>query len=66
MNNIAALLKNPHMLYAVLAMAALQIAQIWFPQYAHQIEETRKVVLYYALAVAANTAPQPQPAKEQP
>jgi len=57
MNNIAALLKNQHMLWCVVLLAALQIAEIWAPDYKAQLEGTRRIVLLYALAVAANTAP---------
>ena len=59
MNNQQALLKNPHMLWCVLGLAALQIAEIWLPAYKAQLEQTRRVVILYALAVAANTAPTP-------
>ena len=59
MNNIAQLLKNPHMLAVVVALCALQIAGIWFPSYATQIDETRKLVMTYALLVAASMPPTP-------
>ena len=63
MNNIQALLKNPHMLWCVCAIGALQIAAVWFPQYATQLDHTRQIVMLYALAVAANTPGPAQPSQ---
>jgi magnesium-transporting ATPase (P-type) len=55
MNNLTALLKNPHMLVVVILLAVLQIAAVWLPSCQPQFEHTRQIVLLYALAVAANT-----------
>lgn len=65
MNNIQALLKNPHMLWCVCVIGALQIAAVWLPQFQAQLDHTRQIVMLYALAVAANTPNQPAPAATQ-
>ena len=56
-NNIAQLLKNPHMLAVVVALCALQIAEVWFPEYKVQLDQTRKLLMTYALLVAASMPP---------
>ena len=57
---IATLLQNKHMNVVVCALAALQVADLWFPQFQVQLDGTRKIVLMYALLVATNATP-PQP-----
>jgi len=56
-NNLGTLLSNPHLRYSIIAIGGLQIAAIWFPAYKVQIDATQKIVQFYALAAAANSAP---------
>lgn len=68
MNNIAILLKNPHLIIVVVILLGLQLAAIWFPAHAAQIDETRKAIYAYALIVAAvfNPAPPQQAEGSKP
>ena len=59
MNNITTLWSNPHLRYATIILAAIEVAAIWLPNYKPQLDSTKSVVLMYALAAAANSAPQP-------
>ena len=66
MNNLATLWTNPHLRYAALAIGALQVAEIWLPQYQPQLQSTSKIVTFYALAAAANATPSNPPPPTQP
>ena len=59
MNNLSILWNNPHLRYAVILMALTEIAAIWLPAYKDQLSATQKIVSFYALAAAANSAPTP-------
>jgi hypothetical protein len=63
MNNIQTLWSNPHLRYCVIAMAAIEIAAIWLPSFKVQLDETKSVIILYALAVAANSTPNQPPTK---
>ena len=53
--NIGTLLSNPHFRYPLIGVIAIQIAQIWLPQYKDQLNATQKLILFYVCAAAANT-----------
>ena len=55
--NIGTLLNNPHFRYPLLAVIAIQIAQIWLPQFKDQFGATQKIIMFYVMAAAANTTP---------
>ena len=55
--NIGTLLSNPHFRYPLLAVIGIQIAQIWLPQYKDQLSATQKIIMFYVIAAAANSAP---------
>lgn len=57
MNNIQTIWKNPHLRYSVFVLAALEVAAIWFPTHKPQLDETSKIVQFYAIAAAANSTP---------
>jgi len=59
MNNLSTLWSNPHLRYAAIGLAAIEIAAIWLPSYKTQLDSTKSVVLMYALAAAANSSPNP-------
>lgn len=65
MNNIQVLWSNQHLRYCVIAIGAIEVAAIWFPNLQTQLDKTKEVVLMYALAAAANSSPQP-PTKPTP
>jgi hypothetical protein len=56
MNNITTIWSNPHLRYAVVALAALEVAGIWFPAFKAQLDSTSKIVQFYAIAAAANSS----------
>lgn len=47
------------MRYAAFGLVAIEIAAIWFPAYKPQLDSTKSVVMMYAMAAAANSAPNP-------
>jgi hypothetical protein len=53
--NIGTLIGNPHFRYPLIAVIAIQIAQIWLPQYKDQLNATQKLIIFYVCAAAANT-----------
>jgi len=53
--NIGTLIGNPHFRYPLLLVIAIQIAEIWLPQYKDQLNATQKLILFYVCAAAANT-----------
>lgn len=57
MNNLSTLWSNPHLRYAAIGLAVIEIAAIWLPSYKPQLDSTKSVVMMYALAAAANSAP---------
>jgi hypothetical protein len=57
--NISTLLKNPHLRYPVILVAAIEIAKIWLPAWKEQLNSTQKVIMFYLVAAAANSAPTP-------
>jgi hypothetical protein len=59
MNNVSTLWANPHLRYALIGVAALQIAEVWIPAYKSQIDATRGIIMFYAIAAAANSTPTP-------
>lgn len=59
MNNLSTLWSNPHLRYAAFGLVAIEIAAIWFPAYKPQLDSTKSVVMMYAMAAAANSAPNP-------
>jgi hypothetical protein len=61
-NNLTTLWSNPHLRYSVGALLLIEIAAIWLPTYKTQLDSTKSVVLMYALAAAANSAPPTKPA----
>jgi hypothetical protein len=75
--NIGTLIGNPHFRYPLLLVIAIQIAEIWLPQYKDQLGATQKLILFYVCAAAANTTstqsvktqvdnpPQPAPTAKQ-
>lgn len=65
-NNFATLWNNPHLRYAFIGLAALQILEIWFPAVKPQLEETSKAVMFYATLAASNSAPVQTPAAPPP
>ena len=60
-NNLSTLWGNPHLRYAACALAGIEIAAIWLPQFKTQLDATKSVVLMYALAAAANSTPPSKP-----
>ena len=59
LSNLATIKSNPHVAWPVLAAAGLQIAKIWFPACGNQIDETTKVLVFYGIIAAGNSAPKP-------
>lgn len=57
MNNLSTLWNNPHLRYSVGILLVIEVGMIWFPHFKEQLAETKDVVLMYALAAAANSAP---------
>lgn len=57
MNNLTTLWSNPHLRYAVIVIAALEIAGVWLPAWREQLSATQKIVTFYAVAAAANSTP---------
>jgi hypothetical protein len=62
--NISTLLKNPHLRYPVLIVAGIEIAKIWLPEYREQLNSSQKVIMFYLVAAAANSAPTPTTSTE--
>jgi hypothetical protein len=75
--NLGTLFGNPHFRYPLLLVIAIQISEIWLPQYKDQLNATQKLILFYVCAAAANTTstqsvktqvdnpPQPAPTAKQ-
>ena len=61
MNNLTTLWSNPHLRYAVIGIAALEIAAVWLPTWKEQLAATQKIITFYAVAAAANSTPAPKP-----
>lgn len=55
--NIATLLRNPHLRYPAMVVVLLEIAKIWLPAYQEEFNSTSKIVMFYLVAAAANSAP---------
>jgi hypothetical protein len=53
--NLGTLLNNPHFRYPLIAVLAVQIAEIWLPQFKDQLNATQKLIMFYVMAAAANT-----------
>lgn len=60
-NNLSTLWSNPHLRYSVAVLLSIEIAAIWFPSIKPQLDSTKSVILMYALAAAANSAPPAKP-----
>lgn len=59
LSNLASIKSNPHVSWPVVGAAALQVAKIWFPAHAAQIDDTTKVLVLYGILAAGNSAPTP-------
>lgn len=57
MNNITTILSNPHLRWCAILFAVIEIAALWVPQYKSQLDGTQKILMFYAVAVAANSSP---------
>lgn len=53
--NLGTLLSNPHFRYPLIGVLAIQIAEIWLPNYKDQLNATQKLIMFYVMAAAANT-----------
>ena len=53
--NIGTLLGNPHFRYPLILVIAIQLAQIWLPQFKDQLNASQKLIMFYVIAAAANT-----------
>jgi hypothetical protein len=60
-NNISTLWSNPHLRFCAVLLLVIEIAAIWLPQFKSQLDATKSVVLLYALAASANSAPPSKP-----
>ena len=56
--NLATLLKDPHLAVPCSIVIALEIAKIWLPEYMERLNATQKVIMFYMVAVAANSGGQ--------
>jgi len=55
--NLTTLWSNPHLRYCAIGLAVIEIVAVWLPAYKPQLDETKSVVLLYALAAASNSTP---------
>ena len=55
--NLSVLWSNPHLRYAAIGIAGLEIAAVWLPMWKAQIDATQKIVTFYAVLAAANSTP---------
>lgn len=63
--NLGVLLNNPHFRYPLIGVLAIQLAEIWLPQYKDQLNASQKLIMFYVMAAAANSMPS-QPTQPKP
>jgi len=56
-SNITTILSNPHLRWCAIIFAGIEIVALWLPEYKLQLEGTQKILMFYAIAVAANSTP---------
>lgn len=57
--NLAPLFTNPNLRWPTLGVVACEALKLWFPNHSQQLDGTEKIIAFYLIGSAANSAPQP-------